>query len=91
MLEAGVTLIDPDRIDIRGELICGRDVEIDVGCIFEGRVELADGVRVGAYSVICNAKVVKGLKYYCSAISMERQSEKLLEWARILVCVQEQS
>lgn len=57
LLEAGVTLIDPDRIDIRGELVCGRDVEIDVGCIFEGHVELADGVRVGAYSVIRNAKI----------------------------------
>lgn len=57
LLEAGVTLIDPDRIDVRGELICGRDVEIDVGCVFEGRVELGDGVRVGAYSVMRNVKV----------------------------------
>lgn len=52
LLEAGVTLIDPGRIDIRGELVCGRDVEIDVGCVFEGRVELKDGVRVGAHSVL---------------------------------------
>lgn len=57
LLEAGVTLIDPDRIDVRGELICGRDVEIDVGCVFEGRVELGDGVRVSAYSVMRNVKV----------------------------------
>lgn len=62
LLEAGVTLIDPDRIDIRGELICGRDVEIDVGCIFEGRVELADGVRVGAYSVIRNARIEENVE-----------------------------
>ena len=57
LLEDGVTLIDPDRIDIRGELICGTDVEIDVGCVFEGRVVLGNGVRVGAYSVIRNTTV----------------------------------
>jgi bifunctional UDP-N-acetylglucosamine pyrophosphorylase/glucosamine-1-phosphate N-acetyltransferase len=47
LLADGVTLRDPARIDMRGELICGRDVEIDIGCIFEGRVELGDGVCVG--------------------------------------------
>ena len=36
LMNDGVTLIDPDRIDIRGELICGKDVTIDVGCIFSG-------------------------------------------------------
>ena len=45
LLEKGVTLMDPARIDVRGELVCGRDVTIDVGCVFEGRVELADGVH----------------------------------------------
>ncbi|MFA9216630.1 MAG: bifunctional N-acetylglucosamine-1-phosphate uridyltransferase/glucosamine-1-phosphate acetyltransferase, partial [Sphingomonadaceae bacterium] len=44
LLEQGVTLMDPSRIDVRGELVCGRDVTIDVGCVFEGKVELADGV-----------------------------------------------
>ncbi|GAB2877707.1 bifunctional UDP-N-acetylglucosamine diphosphorylase/glucosamine-1-phosphate N-acetyltransferase GlmU [Uliginosibacterium flavum] len=57
LLEAGVTLLDPTRIDIRGELICGRDVEIDVGCVFEGRVELADGVKIGAHCVLKDVKV----------------------------------
>ena len=57
LLEQGVTLIDPARIDIRGELVCGRDVEIDVNCVFEGRVELGDGVRVGANCVIRNTVV----------------------------------
>ncbi|MFY3956815.1 bifunctional UDP-N-acetylglucosamine diphosphorylase/glucosamine-1-phosphate N-acetyltransferase GlmU, partial [Achromobacter xylosoxidans] len=46
-LEAGVTLADPARFDVRGTLTCGRDVFIDVGCVFEGQVTLADGVRVG--------------------------------------------
>lgn len=62
LLEGGVTLIDPSRIDIRGELICGQDVQIDVGCIFEGRVELGNGVRVGAYSVMRNTTVEDGVE-----------------------------
>jgi bifunctional UDP-N-acetylglucosamine pyrophosphorylase/glucosamine-1-phosphate N-acetyltransferase len=55
-----VTLADPARIDVRGELVCGRDVEIDVGCIFEGKVTLGDRVKVGAYSVIRNASIGNG-------------------------------
>ncbi|WP_215407192.1 bifunctional UDP-N-acetylglucosamine diphosphorylase/glucosamine-1-phosphate N-acetyltransferase GlmU [Janthinobacterium sp. JC611] len=67
LLERGVTLLDPARIDVRGELICGRDVTIDVGCVFEGRVELGDGVRVGANNVFINATVAAGahIKPFC--------------------------
>ncbi len=50
----GVTLADPARIDVRGHLRCGVDVTIDVGCIFEGDVTLADGVRIGPYCVLRN-------------------------------------
>jgi len=57
LLVHGVTLADPARIDVRGKLSCGRDVEIDVGCIFEGDVSLGNNVRVGAYSVIRNASI----------------------------------
>jgi bifunctional UDP-N-acetylglucosamine pyrophosphorylase/glucosamine-1-phosphate N-acetyltransferase len=59
LLEQGVTLADPARIDVRGELVCGRDVSIDVGCVFEGRVELADGATIGAHCVISNARIGK--------------------------------
>ncbi|WGG50457.1 bifunctional UDP-N-acetylglucosamine diphosphorylase/glucosamine-1-phosphate N-acetyltransferase GlmU [Rugamonas sp. DEMB1] len=67
LLEQGVTLLDPARIDVRGELICGRDVSIDVGCVFEGRVELADGVSVGAHNVLVNARIGAGvtIKPFC--------------------------
>jgi bifunctional UDP-N-acetylglucosamine pyrophosphorylase/glucosamine-1-phosphate N-acetyltransferase len=67
LLERGVTLMDPSRIDVRGELICGRDVTIDVGCVFEGRVELGDGVTVGPHSVLVNAKIAAGaqIKAFC--------------------------
>ena len=57
LLVHGVTLADSARLDVRGKLICGRDVEIDVGCIFEGDVYLGNGVRVGAYSVIKNTRI----------------------------------
>lgn len=60
LLEQGVTLADPMRLDVRGELLCGRDVEIDIGCIFEGKVELADKVRIGAHCVIKNARIASG-------------------------------
>jgi bifunctional UDP-N-acetylglucosamine pyrophosphorylase/glucosamine-1-phosphate N-acetyltransferase len=59
LLTQGVTLSDPARIEVRGELLCGRDVEIDVGCIFEGKVSLADRVKVGAYSIIRNTSIAQ--------------------------------
>ncbi|MDB5839142.1 MAG: glmU [Herminiimonas sp.] len=67
LLEQGVTLADPSRIDIRGVLRCGRDVSIDVGCVFEGTVELADNVTIGAHCVIRNARIANGasIKPFC--------------------------
>ncbi|BAK78533.1 UDP-N-acetylglucosamine pyrophosphorylase/glucosamine-1-phosphate N-acetyltransferase [Pseudogulbenkiania sp. NH8B] len=62
LLEAGVTLADPARIDIRGVLRHGQDVSIDVGCVFEGEVELGEGVSIGAHCVLKNAKVAAGSK-----------------------------
>ena len=60
LLTHGVTLADPARLDVRGKLVCGYDVEIDVGCIFEGEVHLGNNVRVGAYSIIKNATIDEG-------------------------------
>jgi bifunctional UDP-N-acetylglucosamine pyrophosphorylase/glucosamine-1-phosphate N-acetyltransferase len=67
LLEQGVTLADPARIDVRGELVCGRDVSIDVGCIFEGRVVVEDGAIIGAHSVLKNARIGKSanIKPFC--------------------------
>ena len=59
LLDKGVGLADPDRIDIRGSLTCGRDVFIDVNCVFEGDVVLADGVSIGANCVIRNCDIGK--------------------------------
>ena len=60
LLAHGVTLADPARIDVRGKLVCGRDVGIDAGCIFEGDVTLGNDVQVGAYSIIKNATIAAG-------------------------------
>ncbi|HYC42053.1 MAG TPA: bifunctional UDP-N-acetylglucosamine diphosphorylase/glucosamine-1-phosphate N-acetyltransferase GlmU [Noviherbaspirillum sp.] len=67
LLEQGVTLADPGRIDVRGTLSCGRDVSIDVNCVFEGKVELEDGVSIGANCVVRNARIAKGasIKPFC--------------------------
>lgn len=60
LLDQGVTLSDPSRIDIRGQLFCGSDVSIDINCIFEGAVQLGDGVRVGANCILKNTKIQAG-------------------------------
>ena len=57
LLAAGVTLADPERIDVRGTLICGRDVFIDVGCVFIGVVTLCNNVSIGPNCVIKNATI----------------------------------
>jgi bifunctional UDP-N-acetylglucosamine pyrophosphorylase / glucosamine-1-phosphate N-acetyltransferase len=60
LMTAGVRLADPARFDQRGELVCGSDVEIDVNCVFEGKVALGDGVRIGANCVICDTRIAAG-------------------------------
>ena len=60
LMNAGATLQDPFRIDVRGDLKIGKDVEIDVGCVFEGEVTLADNVKVGPYCVIKNSTIGSG-------------------------------
>jgi bifunctional UDP-N-acetylglucosamine pyrophosphorylase/glucosamine-1-phosphate N-acetyltransferase len=59
LMEAGVTLLDPARIDVRGTLSCGLDVVIDIGCVFEGKVTLDSGTRVGPYCIIRNSAIGK--------------------------------
>ena len=60
LLEAGVRLADPARFDLRGTLATGSDVDIDVGCVFEGEVTLGDDVRIGAHCVIRDAVIGNG-------------------------------
>lgn len=60
LMAAGVSLADPARFDCRGVLSVGEDVWIDVNCVFEGRVILADGVRIGPHCVIRDAEIGRG-------------------------------
>jgi bifunctional UDP-N-acetylglucosamine pyrophosphorylase/glucosamine-1-phosphate N-acetyltransferase len=60
LLGEAVTLADPARIDVRGELTCGADVAIDVNCVFEGKVTLADGVRIGPNCLLRNVRIGAG-------------------------------
>jgi len=62
LLEKGVTLADPLRIDVRGDLSCGANVSIDVNCVFEGRVSLGDGVVIGANCVVRNSEIGSGTR-----------------------------
>jgi bifunctional UDP-N-acetylglucosamine pyrophosphorylase/glucosamine-1-phosphate N-acetyltransferase len=60
LLRDGLTIADPSRFELRGTLRHGRDVSIDVGCVFEGRVELGDGVRIGPYCVLRDVRIGSG-------------------------------
>ena len=62
LMDAGVRLADPARFDVRGELVCGRDVFIDVNCVFEGKVVLDEAVEVGPNCVIRNARIGAGTR-----------------------------
>jgi bifunctional UDP-N-acetylglucosamine pyrophosphorylase/glucosamine-1-phosphate N-acetyltransferase len=64
LMTQGVTLIDPQRIDVRGSLTCGRDVIIDINAVFEGNVELGDGVRVGPNAVIRDTSIGPGTEIH---------------------------
>ena len=64
LMREGVRMQDPARFDLRGYLECGKDVEIDVSCVFEGDVSLGDGVRIGAHCVIANARIEAGAQVH---------------------------
>lgn len=60
LMEAGVSLADPARLDVRGELSIGRDISIDVNVIFEGQVVIEDGVIIGPHCVIKDSVIRRG-------------------------------
>ena len=62
LMEQGVALADPSRCDVRGKLVCGRDVAIDVNCVLEGEVKLGDGASVGANCVLRDVTVGAGTR-----------------------------
>lgn len=68
LMRNGVTLLDPARVDVRGKLSCGRDVVIDINAIFEGDVELGDGVSIGPNVIIRNSKLGAGCKVHANTV-----------------------
>lgn len=62
LMSAGVRLADPARIDVRGVLTCGQDVEIDINCVFSGKVEIGSGVRIGAGCVLSDCRIADGVE-----------------------------
>ena len=62
LMEAGVRIADPERIDIRAEVEAGRDVFLDVGVVLEGSIRLGDGASIGAYSVVANSRLDAGAR-----------------------------
>ena len=61
LMKKGVTLKDPSRFDLRGSMTCGKDVSIDINCLFEGNVTLGHGVSVGPNCVLKNCNVSDGV------------------------------
>ena len=59
LMDAGVLVHDPQRLDIRGTLTCGKNVEIDINVIIEGEVVLEDGVYIGASCILRNCRIGK--------------------------------
>jgi len=73
LLESGVTLADPERIDVRGSLECGRDVAIDVNCVFEGSVRLGERVRIGPNCVLRNVTLEADTEVHAFSLLEEAQ------------------
>ena len=68
LLARGVTLADPERIDVRGEVLVGRDVFIDVGVVLEGKVVLGDRARLGPYSVIADSTLGADVRVHSHSV-----------------------
>jgi len=71
LMLAGATLADPSRIDIRGELLVGRDVFIDINAIFTGRVQLGNGVKIGPHCIISDSTIGAGTEVRANCIIEE--------------------
>ncbi len=68
LLRDGVAISDPARVDIRGSLRCGAGVSIDINTLFEGEVELGDGVAIGPNCVLKNTRVAAGAQVHAMSL-----------------------
>jgi bifunctional UDP-N-acetylglucosamine pyrophosphorylase / glucosamine-1-phosphate N-acetyltransferase len=86
LMAAGVTLVDPARIDVRGRLDCGRDVIIDVNAVFEGVVELGDDVSIGPNVLIRDSRLGAGCVVHANTSSRARTSAPAASSGRSPAC-----
>ncbi len=68
LLQQGVTLYDPQRIDLRGNVVVGKDVTLDIDIILAGQVNLADGVEIGPFCTLHNVRIGKNSKIYAHCV-----------------------
>lgn len=68
LLLDGVMLRDPNRFDLRGELTCGQDVDIDINVIIEGKVTLGNGVKIGAGCILKNCELADNVEIKANSI-----------------------
>lgn len=86
LMNAGVTLRDPARLDIRGNVECGRDVVIDVNVILEGEIEIGDNVEIGPNCLISNSRIESGAIILANCIienAVVGQDSKVGPFARL--------
>jgi len=76
----GVRLADPARVEIRGEVLAGQDVEIDIDVIFEGKVELGDGVKIGPFTRLKDVTLAAGteVRAHCDLEGVETQGAAMI-------------
>ncbi|MBI2785095.1 MAG: bifunctional UDP-N-acetylglucosamine diphosphorylase/glucosamine-1-phosphate N-acetyltransferase GlmU [Legionella longbeachae] len=73
LLQQGVTIADANRFDLRGELTCGKDVFIDVNCVFSGRVVIGDGCIIGPNCILTDVTLGAGCEVYANSVLEESQ------------------
>ena len=73
LMRAGVTLYDPARFDLRGDLTVGQDVTIDINCLFEGQVELGDGVSIGPHCCLKNCRIGAHTRIFAHSVIEDAQ------------------
>ena len=73
LMESGATLMDPNRLDVRGDLTVGKDCVIDINCVFEGQVKLGDNVSIGPNCIIQNSSIGDGCDIKANSIIEDSQ------------------
>jgi len=74
LMQAGVQLADPERVDVRGSVVTGRDVYIDINVILEGDVSLGDDVRIGPGCVLKNCQLAAGTRVHAYSVLEDMRS-----------------